>query len=139
MTRLYTVFFHFPMLLYRLEPLVVVESAAIALVSAVLGAAGAVRRAVSLPPAEAMRPEAPARFSETWVERAGLKRLLSQPARIIFRTLQRHPGRALLSIVGIALAGSLLVVGNFSLDAVGRDDGPPVQRRAAVRRDGVDG
>lgn len=118
MTRLYTVFFHFPMLLYRLEPLVVVESAAIALVSAVLGAAGAVRRAVALPPAEAMRPEAPTRFSETWVERAGLKRLLSQPARIIFRTLQRHPGRALLSIVGIALAGSLLVVGNFSLDAV---------------------
>ena len=118
MTRMYTVFFHFPILMYRLDPLVVVEAVAIGLGAAVLGAAGAVRRAVSLPPAEAMRPEAPARFTETWVERAGLKRLLSQPARIIFRTLQRHPGRALLSIVGIALAGSLLVVGNFSLDAV---------------------
>jgi putative ABC transport system permease protein len=119
MTRMYTAFFHFPMLLYRLDPLVIAESVAIALLAAVLGAAGAVRRAVSLPPAEAMRPEAPARFSETWIERAGLKRMLSQPARIIFRTLQRHPGRALLSTVGIALAGSLLVVGNFSLDAVG--------------------
>lgn len=118
MTRMYTLFFHFPMLLYRLELLVVVESVAIAIVAAVAGASGAVRRAVALPPAEAMRPEAPTRFSETWVERAGLKRLLTQPARIIFRTLQRHPGRALLSIVGIALAASLLVVGNFSLDAV---------------------
>ena len=118
MTRLYTLFFHFPLLLYRLELPVVIESAAIALAAAVLGAAGAVRRAVSLPPAEAMRPEAPARFSETWVERAGLKRLLTQPARIIFRTLQRHPGRALLSIVGIALAASLLVVGNVTADAL---------------------
>jgi putative ABC transport system permease protein len=118
MTRMYTLFFHFPLLLYRLDPLVIAGSVAVALAAAVLGAAGAVRQAVSLPPAEAMRPEAPARFSETWVERAGLKRLLSQPARIIFRTLQRHPGRALLSVVGIALAGSLLVVGNFSLDAI---------------------
>ena len=118
MTQMYTLFFHFPLLLYRLEPVVIVESVAIALGAAVLGALAAVRRAVSLPPAEAMRPEAPARFSETWVERAGLRRLLSQPARIIVRTLQRHPGRAALSTVGIALAGSMLVLGNFSLDAV---------------------
>jgi putative ABC transport system permease protein len=133
MTRMYTLFFHFPMLLYRLDPLVVIGSVAIAVVAAVLGAAGAVQRAVSLPPAEAMRPEVPVRFSETWIERAGLKRLLSQPARIIFRTLQRHPGRALLSVFGIALAASLLVVGRFSPDAV--DEMLNVQFNLAQRYD----
>jgi putative ABC transport system permease protein len=65
-----------------------------------------------------MRPEPPAGFRESWVERAGLKRFFSQPARIIFRSLQRHPGRAALSLVGIALGGALLIVGSFSMDSV---------------------
>ncbi len=118
MTTMYTTFFHFPILLYRLQPSVVVGAVAIGLGAAVLGAVGAVRRAVTLPPAEAMRPEPPASYHETWAERAGLKRLLSQPGRIIVRTLQRHPGRALLSMLGIALGTSLLVVGTFSLDSI---------------------
>jgi putative ABC transport system permease protein len=118
LTRIYTQFFHFPVLLYRLNTQVAVAGGVIAVVAAVAGAVAAVRRAVRLPPAEAMRPEPPARFSESWAERAGAKRLLSQPARIILRTLQRHPARVAASVVGIALAGSLLVVGNFSMDAV---------------------
>jgi putative ABC transport system permease protein len=117
-TRMYTLFFHFPLLLYSVNVQVVVGGIAIGLTAAVTGALGAVRRAVLLPPAEALRPEAPASFSESWAERLGAKRLLSQPARIILRTLQRHPGRVALSIVGIALGASLLVVGNFSLDSV---------------------
>jgi putative ABC transport system permease protein len=118
LTRVYAVFFHFPVLIFRMTPGVVLGGTGIGLVSAVLGALGAVGRAVELPPAEAMRPELPATFSESWAERAGLKRWLSQPARIILRTLQRHPGRVALSVVGIALGASLLVVGNFSRDAV---------------------
>jgi putative ABC transport system permease protein len=118
LTRMYTQFFHFPLLLYALNARVAVGGVAIGVGAAVIGAIGAVRRAVRLPPAEAMRPEPPARFSESWVERVGAKRLLSQPARIVVRTLQRHPGRAALSVVGIGLGASLLVVGNFSLDAV---------------------
>jgi putative ABC transport system permease protein len=117
-TELYIQFFHFPILLYRLDAPVLIGAAAIGVAAAVLGALGAVRRAVSLPPAEAMRPEPPARFSETWIERAGLRRLLSQPGRIVLRTMQRHPARSVLSVVGIALGASLLVVGNFSVDAI---------------------
>ncbi len=117
-TRMYTQFFHFPVLLYSVNLRVVLAGIAIGLGAAILGALGAVRRAVALPPAEAMRPEAPATFAESRVERLGLKRLLSQPTRIILRTLQRHPARVLLSVAGIALAASLLVVGNFSLDSV---------------------
>jgi putative ABC transport system permease protein len=62
MTGLYTWFFHFPILVYALDPRVILAAAAVAAAAAVLGALGAVRRAVRLPPAEAMRPEPPARF-----------------------------------------------------------------------------
>jgi putative ABC transport system permease protein len=65
-----------------------------------------------------MRPDAPVRFSESWIERLGLKRALSQPSRIVLRTLQRHPERVLLSVIGIALGASLLVLGNYTSDAV---------------------
>jgi putative ABC transport system permease protein len=118
LTRLYTVFFHFPVLLYRLNVQVSVLGLGIAVLAAVVGAIGAVRRAVALPPAEAMRPEPPASYSESWPERAGLRRWLSQPTRIILRTVQRHPARAAMSMTGIALGASLLVVGDFSGDAV---------------------
>jgi putative ABC transport system permease protein len=117
-TRMYTLFFHFPVLLYRLNVRVAVLGILIGVAAAVAGALGAVNRAVRLPPAEAMRPEPPATFAESWPERAGLRRLLSQPARIILRTLQRHPARVALSITGIALGASLLVLGNFSADAI---------------------
>jgi len=118
LTRIYAQFFHFPVLLYRLDVQVAVGGVGIGAVAALAGAIGAVRRAVGLPPAEAMRPESPASFAESWPERAGLKPLLSQPARIVLRTLQRHPERVLLSVIGIALGASLLVVGNFTRDAL---------------------
>lgn len=117
-TKMYTLFFHFPVLLYGLNVTVAVLGVAIGLGAAVVGALSAVRRAVALPPAEAMRPEPPARFGESWPEKLGLRRLLTQPGRIIVRTLQRHPARVAMSVTGIALGGSLLVVGNFSSDAI---------------------
>jgi putative ABC transport system permease protein len=118
MTAFYTNFFHFPLLEYHLHPSVVIEGTAVALVSAAAGAIGAVRHVVSLPPAEAMRPEPPARYSVSWVERAGVGRWLSEPARIVLRNLQRHPGRAALSVLGIAFGGAMIVVGTFSMDSI---------------------
>ena len=132
-TRLYTQFFHFPLLLYRLNVQVAILGILIGAAAAMLGALGAVRRAVTLPPAEAMRPEPPASFAESWPERLGLRRLLSQPARIILRTLQRHPARVAMSVTGIALGASLMVIGNFSVDAV--DEMVRVQFDVAQRYD----
>jgi putative ABC transport system permease protein len=132
-TRMYTLFFNFPVLIYRLNVQVAVLGILIGIGSAVLGAFGAVRQAVRLPPAEAMRPEPPASFSESWPERMGLRRLLSQPARIIMRTLQRHPARVAMSTIGIALGASLLVLGNFSVDAI--DEMTSIQFNVAQRFD----
>ncbi len=118
LTHLYARFYHFPVLVYRLNGQTAVAGALIGVAAALVGAIGAVRRAVSLPPAEAMRPEVPATFSESWLERAGFRRWFSQPSRIVLRTLQRHPERVLLSVAGIALGASLLVIGNFTGDAI---------------------
>ena len=118
MTSLYTTFFRFPILRYTLDPGLAVKASAVSFVAAILGAIGAVRRVVTLPPAEAMRPEAPALYRETFVERIGFKRFLSPPMRMIVRNLERWPIRTSMSIVGIAFASAMIIVGTFFLDSV---------------------
>lgn len=118
MTRLYADFFHLPLLTYRLQPQIALGGFAVALVAAAAGALHAAHQVLRLAPAEAMRPETPASFRETLIERLGFKRYLPQSARMVIRNLSRTPGRTLISIVGIAAGGALLVLGSFSLDAI---------------------
>jgi putative ABC transport system permease protein len=118
MISMYNDFFRFPFLEYRLSHDVVFLALIVAIVFASVGAASAVRRAVRLPPAEAMRPEPPAHYRRTLLERLGLAQGVTEPTRIILRNLERRPGRALASIVGIAFAGAMMVVGIFPLDSI---------------------
>jgi putative ABC transport system permease protein len=115
---LYNQFFRFPQLLYRLSPRVVLEAAAMTLAAATLGAFSAVRRAVRIPPAEAMRPEPPARYQRSWIETRLLKRHLGNAGRMVLRNIARHPFRAGASIVGIGFAAAILVVGFVFIDAM---------------------
>ncbi len=133
-TELYLEFFRFPVLRYQPEPAVIISAVLISLASAAIGALAAVRRAVGLPPAEAMRPEPPARFRSGFIERLGVHRLVPTPVRIILRNLERRPVKAMMSVFGIALAAGLLVVAFFlyfdtieriievQFDAVQRED-----------------
>ena len=118
LTSIYNEYYHFPVLQYRLSPAVIAWAVMASLGTGVLGALFAVKRAVRLPPAEAMRPEAPAAYRESWVERMGLKRFFSQPARMILRNLQRRPVRAALSVTGIAFGAAVMVFGTFFFDAI---------------------
>lgn len=120
MNNLYSEYFRFPEPLYVLSPAVLLAAALVSITAAVLGAFGAVRRAARLPPAEAMRPEPPASFRETWIERLGFKQLLGEPGRMILRNLARRPARTGLSVVGVAFAVALLVLGFFFQDAIDR-------------------
>lgn len=113
LSGLYMEFFRFPFLRYQLLPGVVAEAALANAAAAALGTLFAVRAAARLRPAEAMRPEPPARYRETLIERLGLKRLLSQPNRMIARHIQRRPFKSLLTVVGIALACGITMVGRF--------------------------
>jgi putative ABC transport system permease protein len=112
-TALYMEFFRFPVLRYAPGPIVIATAILITLSAAAVGALGAVRRTISLPPAEAMRPEAPAGFRTNVIERLRIHQLVPTSVRIILRNLERRPLKAMLSIAGTALATALLVVGFF--------------------------
>lgn len=115
---IYHDYFRFPALDYRLSGAVAASAVAVALVAGGLGALAAVRRAVAVPPAEAMRPEPPARFRTSLAERLLAGRLLTHAARMVLRNLERQPWRAGASIVGIAFATAILVVGFGFLDSM---------------------
>jgi putative ABC transport system permease protein len=132
--ELYTEYFHFHELTFHLNPVLVLIAAAITAGAAMLGALSAVRRAVKLPPAEAMRPEAPPTYRATLFERLGLAELLSQPARMIVRELERRPLKAAMSITGIAMSAALVVVGYGMIETMLRilDTSIEVVRREDV-------
>jgi len=119
MVNLYTEYFRFPELRYSLRPSLLLIGVMVSVAGAALGALGAVRRAVRLPPAEAMRPPAPAHFRPGWAERAGLGELLPPSGRMILRNIERQPIRTLLSATGVAMAVAILVTGMFTFDGVG--------------------
>ncbi|WP_244352349.1 ABC transporter permease [Thermostichus vulcanus] len=118
LTHLYADFFRFPLLVYRASPQVLISALLVSGGAALVGGGLAVQRAIRLPPAEAMRPEPPASFRPTLVERLGWQRLFSPTGRIILRNLERRPIQAGLSIIGIAFAAALLLMGLFFRDAV---------------------
>ncbi len=118
MTQMYARFFHFPVFLYSMDTQVVLMGTGISLGAGILGTLSAVRRAARLPPAQAMRPEPPADFRPTMLERIGLQRLVSPAARMILRELERRPFKALTSVVGIAMAVAVLVGGAFMKDSI---------------------
>lgn len=118
MTELYAGYFRFPFLYYRPAPSTFVLAAAIAAAAGLLGAWGAVRRAVRLPPAEAMRPAAPPSYRRGWLDRAGGLAWVTQTMRIILRHLGRFPGRAALTVAGVATAVAIVIASTFSIGAV---------------------
>ncbi|MBT8486055.1 MAG: ABC transporter permease [Phycisphaerales bacterium] len=118
LTALYAQFFHFPVLEMHVEPRVLVLAAAVSGLAGYGATATAVRRAMRLPPAEAMRPAPPPVYRPTILERSGLQHLLSPAARMILRQLERRPLKAALSCLGIAMGAAVLVLGAFMEDAV---------------------
>ena len=130
---IYQEFYRFPFLDYHLSAVSITTGLVVAIVAAFLGAWRAVVKAVRLPPAEAMRPPAPARFHASLLERAGLIRLLSQPNRMILRNIERRPWKAALSVIGLALACAIMMVGRFQENAINRMI--DVQLRVAAHQD----
>lgn len=118
MIDLYNQYFRFPELDYRLSADVAVGSVAASLVVAALGAQSAVRRAVGVPPAEAMRPEAPARYRLSSVERWRPVSRLPHSARMVLRAIERQPARAAMSVIGLAFAGAVLLIGLSFIDVM---------------------
>ncbi len=118
LSSIYKTYYKFPYLNFELGGDVVVYAVLISIAAASVGTGFALRRAMILPPAEAMRPEPPMSYRETIVERLGLRRFFHQPTRMIIRHIERRPVKALFSILGIALSCAILMMGNFFEDSV---------------------
>jgi putative ABC transport system permease protein len=118
MSNIYMHLYSLPYMIYVLKPQVVLAAAFISIAVALLGAMYAVRNAAKLPPAQAMRPEPPAIYHATLVERLGLQRWFSQPTRMILRHIERRPFKSLLTTLGIAMACSIIMVSGFQEGAM---------------------
>ncbi len=116
--NMYMEFFNFPYLNYQLGIETLVLAFLISFASAIIGTLHAVYRAARLPPAEAMRPEPPTLYRESLLERSGVKQYLSQPSRMILRHISRKPIKTIFTILGIAMAGAIMMLGNFQDDSI---------------------
>jgi putative ABC transport system permease protein len=118
MTGMYSDFFHFPAVPFRIEPVLLAVAAGITAAAAFAGALLAIRNVVRLSPAQAMRPPAPPRYRRLLLERIGIVGWLPMSARMILRNLERRPVRSLLAAVGVAASVALIVSGTFWWDAI---------------------
>ncbi|MFO0725369.1 MAG: ABC transporter permease [Myxococcota bacterium] len=112
----YAQYFKFPAYLFRMNAASILSASALALCAGLLGAYFAVRRAVQVPPAEAMRPEAPPSYRVSWTDL--LLARFRPVARMVLRDVQRKPFRLLLSSSSIALATSIVVAGSVFNDSM---------------------
>lgn len=116
LVRMYLDFYRLPVLEFDVPVLVILGAVLLSLLAASLGAVAAVRAIVRLPPAEAMRPEAPRSYRGGVLERSGFTRLFSPLTSMIVRNVLRRPIRAAVSLIAIALAMSLLVLGRYFME-----------------------
>lgn len=120
MISVYKAYFEMPSVEYQLNWVLVAIGVGVSGLAAVIGALGAVRKAVALPPAEAMRPEPPARFEPGLLERSGLGSLLPTAGRMILRNIERHTAKTVFSAIGVACSVAILVIGLFMFDGISR-------------------
>ncbi len=133
MVGLYRQFFDFPNLHFVVDGSAAATGVVITLGAAALGALLAIRRVVMLPPAEAMRPAAPARYRRSLIDRLGIGTLISPAAQMVVRELERQPIRSAMSALAIASSVGLMVVGAWYYDGI--DSIMHTQFHEAMRED----
>ena len=117
-TALYARSYHFPFLIFSRDPGLYVVAAAITIGAAVAGAIKAVRDVAWLPPAVAMTPPAPPLYRRDLASAIEQVLHFRQSAVMISRHLIHRPIRSLGGIIGVALAGAILVGSLWSFDSI---------------------
>lgn len=106
----YRDYYHFPRLDFSAPAWVFGAAWVAAFASAGAGALGAVSNAARVAPAAALTPPQPAAFSKSAGLLGALGRRLDVKSRIILRRIVRFPRRSATTVIGVALAISLLIV-----------------------------
>ena len=117
MTALYTAYFRFPFLNYRMSPEVIGAAAALSFGAAGVGALAGVRSAIKLAPAVAMSPPPPPVYRPGLTERLGRAAGFTPVGDMIARHIARWPGRSAVTVLGVALSAGLLFATLQFLDA----------------------
>ncbi len=118
LVEMYQQFYRFPLLSLEVSRTAVLWAILLTTFVSVMGTWLAVRKAISLPPAEAMRPEPPPNYRPTFIERFMPSGLIPPELRMIIRNLERKPFKAAVSVIGTAMAVAVLILGSFSLDSL---------------------
>ena len=112
--RLYASYFYFPEFIFGLQPRSLVIANLLCVGAAFVGSYQAVSDISRQAPAEAMRPPMPTHYhhgGQAWLR-------LGPVAQMIVRHIRRYPWRSLLSVTGIALSGSLILLGSYMFSAM---------------------
>lgn len=118
MIESYRAFFRLPVLAFEITPWSTIVGVVISLAAASLGVLTALNNVVRVEPAVAMRPAMPVRFRHFWAERLlALGRLRSRRVMML-RNMIGRPLRTALTIVGVAFAVPMVVLGLFWRDAI---------------------
>jgi len=115
---IYHDFFRFPGLYFHPDWSAIAVGLAASGAASMLGVTGAVRQAMRLPPAEAMRPEPPAEFKPSAVERLGLQQLVSPAFRMALRNLERKPWQAFFTTLGLVFATAIPIIPGAVRDGI---------------------
>lgn len=114
----YHSFFSLPALVFELTPWSILVGFAISFAAASLGVMTALQNVVALAPAVAMRPIAPRRFRRSWFEELLSTKALTPRHVLTIRNFAGRPLRSAFTVVGIALAVPMVVLGLFWRDAI---------------------
>jgi len=115
---MYHKFFQFPSLTFHPDYAAIGTAFLLSSAASFLGVLGTVRQAMRLPPAEAMRPEPPADFKPSVLERIGLTNLAGPSMRMALRNIERKPLQAFFTTLGLALAVGIPIVPGAMRDGI---------------------
>ena len=118
MIESYHGFFHLPDLTFELTPWSVFVGAGISFAAASLGVLSTLRNLVNIAPAIAMRPAAPLGFRRSLLESCLPRQVLTPRRLMMLRNIVGRPLRTGLTIIGIAFALPMVVLGLFWRDAI---------------------
>ncbi|MBS0362936.1 MAG: FtsX-like permease family protein [Proteobacteria bacterium] len=117
---LYREYFRFPVLSVQFSWPAFAVAVVVSVLAAMAGSLSAVARAVALSPAVAMQPPRPAAYRVGVLDRLLKGPAVDQGTRMIVRSLERFPARALFTALGLACGLSLLVGAQFLFDSLER-------------------
>jgi len=111
-------FFRLPDLPFRLTAWSAVAGIAISLAAGSLGVLTALQEVVGLAPAVAMRPAAPRGFRRSWIEAVLRGKAVTARSMMMLRNTAGRPFRSVLTVIGVAFAVPMMVLGIFWRDAI---------------------